>query len=198
MWSKCLLETPGNLLEIIYAGLLDTLQNDVGPTSTKDVGPTWQTTSALRLADEFVLTGGIAIPRYLAEVERLLHLGTHSVIPRNQNALSLGGKIFGVHLLNAFRLATIDIVRYLEGVRPGCVYSWEPAAAVPTGNVDVNTAADEESTELYDLGEALQGGPPRAPPPPPPASNCEAIVQLVRISGGPVASVPYGTRWGVL
>jgi len=25
LWSKCLLETPGNLLEIIYAGLLDTL-----------------------------------------------------------------------------------------------------------------------------------------------------------------------------
>jgi len=100
---------------------------------------------------------GIPIPRYLAEVERLLHLGTHSVIPRNQNALSLGGKIFGAHLFNAFGLATIDIVRYLEGVRPGLLYSWEPAAAVPAARPagDVADDADEESTELYDLGEAL-------------------------------------------
>jgi len=130
---------------------------------------------------------GIPIPRYLAEVERLLHLGTHSVIPRNQNALSLGGKIFGAHLLNAFGLATIDVVRYLEGVRPGLLYSWEPAAAVPAARPasDVADDVDEESTELYDLGQALQGDPPRAPPPPPPASNWEAIVQLVRISRGP-------------
>jgi len=43
-------------------------------------------------------------------------------------------------------------------VRAGVNYSWEPAATVPAGNVAVDTAADEESTELYDLGEALQGG----------------------------------------
>ena len=92
-------------------------------------------------------TLGIAIPRYLAEVERLLHLGTHSVIPWNQNALSLGGKIFSAHLLNGFGLATVDIVRFLEGVRTGVNYSWEPAAPDPAGNVAVDTAADEDPSQ---------------------------------------------------
>ena len=35
-------------------------------------------------------TLGIPIPRYLAEVERMLHLGTHSVLQRNNSALPLG------------------------------------------------------------------------------------------------------------
>ena len=47
-------------------------------------------------------TLGIPIPHYLAEVERMLHLGTHSVLQRDNRALPLGGKIFSAHLLNAF------------------------------------------------------------------------------------------------
>ena len=100
---------------------------------------------------------GIPIPRYLAEVERMLHLGTHSIIPRKQSALSLGGKIFSAHLLNAFGVVTVDIVRYLEGVRAGVNYSWEPAATVPP--VLSTLLSTRSRPELYDLGEALQGDP---------------------------------------
>jgi len=121
---------------------------------------------------------GIPIPRYLAEVERMLHLGTHSIISRKQSALSLGGKIFSVHLLNAFGVATVDIVHYLEGVRAG---STTPGSQPLLSRRYCRHSCRPSYTTS---GRLSRGGTPRAPPPPPPASNWEAIVQLVRISGG--------------
>ena len=86
-----------------------------------------------------------------------------------------------MHVLNAFGLATLDIVRNLEGVCAGAYYSWEPA-----GSTVVEAPVDDELTDLYDLADALEGVIPHPPPPLPPATNWKATVQLVRISvGGP-------------